>query len=38
MKVVYISNLPFADADFPLVREMQRQGIGHILFYICFCL
>lgn len=27
MKVVYISNLPFADADFPLVREMQRQGI-----------
>jgi glycosyltransferase involved in cell wall biosynthesis len=27
MKVAYISNLPFADADFPLVREMQRQGI-----------
>ena len=27
MKVAYISNLPFADADFPLIREMQRQGI-----------
>lgn len=27
MKVAYISNLPFADADFPLIREMQRQGM-----------
>lgn len=27
MKVAYISNLPFADADFPLIREMQRQGV-----------
>lgn len=27
MKVAYISNLPFADADFPLIREMQIQGV-----------
>lgn len=33
MKVAYISNLPFADADFPLVREMQRQGID-VYFFI----
>ncbi len=33
MKVAYISNLPFADADFPLVREMQRQGVD-VYFFI----
>lgn len=33
MKVAYISNLPFADADFPLIREMQRQGI-EVYYYI----
>jgi glycosyltransferase involved in cell wall biosynthesis len=33
MKVAYISNLPFADADFPLVREMQRQGVD-VFFFI----
>lgn len=33
MKVAYISNLPFADADFPLIREMQRQGID-VYFFI----
>ncbi|MCQ2089680.1 MAG: glycosyltransferase family 4 protein [Fibrobacter sp.] len=33
MKVAYISNLPFADADFPLIREMQRQGV-EVYYYI----
>jgi glycosyltransferase involved in cell wall biosynthesis len=33
MKVAYISNLPFADADFPLIREMQRQGVD-VYFFI----
>lgn len=33
MKVAYISNLPFADADFPLVHEMQRQGVD-VYFFI----
>lgn len=33
MKVAYISNLPFADADFPLIREMQRQGV-EVYFFI----
>ena len=27
MKVIYFSNLPFSDCDFPLVREMQQKGI-----------
>lgn len=33
MKVAYISNLPFSDADFPLIREMQRQGV-EVYFFI----
>lgn len=27
MKVIYLSNLPFTDCDFPLIREMQIKGI-----------
>ena len=27
MKIVYLSNLPFTDCDFPLIREMQLAGL-----------
>lgn len=33
MKVIYLSSTPFADCDFPLVKEMQRQGID-VRYYI----
>ena len=34
MRIVYISTLPFADSDLPLIREMQNQEID-IYYLIC---
>lgn len=31
MKIIYYSNLPFTDCDFPLIREMQQKG--HDVYY-----
>lgn len=34
MRIVYISTLPFADSDLPLIREMQSQEVD-IYYLIC---
>lgn len=34
MKVIYLSNLPFTDCDFPLIREMQLKGIDVYYFLL----
>ena len=33
MKIVYFSQLPFTDNDFPLIRAFQQQGID-VYYYI----